>query len=211
MPLTSHFHDAAQLMLSLANGCGVLGDVSYFMPNSMGYTLPLYWRMTFWGRSGVVETAITWDHMMVALDGEEQPRHEPLPAGNPGGYLQAFLDDVAGKPAGDRLHTQLILDRARVALQIQAAASSEGGQTTFMKLKGFTIAVTDVAAMVRFYNAVFGTNLQAVEAFGMRLYRGELAGYALTFCPNSLLAIKAEKNRQQLSFSLLISPQRYTR
>jgi len=121
-----HFHDAAQLMLSLANGCGVLGDVSYFMPNSMGYTLPLYWRMTFWGRSGVVETAITWDHMMVALDGEEQPRHEPLPAGNPGGYLQAFLDDVAGKPAGDRLHTQLILDRARVALQIQAAASSEG-------------------------------------------------------------------------------------
>ena len=69
-----------------------------------------------------------------------------------------------------------------------------------MKLKGFTIAVTDVAAMVRFYNAVFGTNLQAVEAFGTRLYRGELAGYALTFCPNSLLAIKAEKNRQQLSF-----------
>ncbi|MCB0111955.1 MAG: Gfo/Idh/MocA family oxidoreductase, partial [Caldilineaceae bacterium] len=121
-----HFHDAAQLMLSLENGCGVLGDVSYLMPNSMGYTLPLYWRMTFWGTKGVLESSITADHILVALDGEEQPRHEPLPAGNPGGYLQAFLDDVAGKPQEDRLHTQLILDRARVALQIQAVAATEG-------------------------------------------------------------------------------------
>lgn len=122
-----HFHDAAQLMVSLENGCGVLGDLSYFMPDSMGYILPLYWRMTFWGRKGVVETAMNLDHIMVALDGEAAPRHEPLPPGNPGGYLQAFLDDIAGTAKGSAdpggtLDTAAVLASARVALQIQAAA-----------------------------------------------------------------------------------------
>ncbi len=118
-----HFHDAAQLMVSLENGCGVLGDVSYFMPDSMGYTSPLYWRMTFWGRKGVLETSATLDHIVVALDGEDAPRHEPLPAGNPGGYLQAFLADVAGeqRDAG-ALDTATVLASARVTLQVQAAA-----------------------------------------------------------------------------------------
>ncbi|MCB0064180.1 MAG: Gfo/Idh/MocA family oxidoreductase, partial [Caldilineaceae bacterium] len=118
-----HFHDAAQMMLSLDNGCGVLGDVSYFMPDSMGYALQLYWRMTFWGRKGVIETSLNSDQIMIALDGEEQPRYEALPTGNPGGYLQAFLDDIAGVDSADTLNTQTILRSARVALQIQAAAT----------------------------------------------------------------------------------------
>jgi len=125
-----HFHDAAQMMLRLQNGGGVLGDVSYFMPNSMGYTLHLYWRMTFWGRKGVIETSMTADHMMIALDGEDAPRHEPFPAGNPGGYLQAFLDDINGAVAeGDAgeepLNTQTVLKSARIALEIQTAADEQ--------------------------------------------------------------------------------------
>ncbi len=126
-PEYPHFHDAAQLMVSLENGCGVLGDLSYFMPDSMGYTLPLYWRMTFWGRKGVVETSMNLDHIMVALDGEAEPRQEPLPPGNPGGYLQAFLDEIASTSKGsggskDVLDTTAVIASARVALQIQAAA-----------------------------------------------------------------------------------------
>ena len=122
-----HFHDAAQMMLSMDNGCGVLGDVSYFMPNSMGYTLHLYWRMTFWGRKGVIETADTIDHIMLALDGEDQPRYEPLPAGNPGGYLQAFIDDIVAGPNGANspegiLNTAGVLASTRTALLIQEAA-----------------------------------------------------------------------------------------
>jgi predicted dehydrogenase len=123
-----HFHDAAQMMLGLDNGCGVLGDVSYFMPNSMGYTLHLYWRMTFWGRHGVIETATTTDQIMVALDGEAQPRYEPLPAGNPGGYLQAFLDDIAIGPSetkDDILNTAKVLANARTALMIQGVADQQ--------------------------------------------------------------------------------------
>lgn len=122
-PAYPHFHDAAQVMLTMDNGCGVLGDVSYFMPNSMGYTHSLYWRMTFWGRKGVVETSMTSDQIMVAVDGEENPRYEPLPAGNPGGYLQAFFDDIHGK--NPDLNTQTILSSARTVLQIQAAANKQ--------------------------------------------------------------------------------------
>lgn len=118
-----HFHDAAQMMFSLDNGCGVLGDVSYFMPNSMGYTLHLYWRMTFWGRKGVLETATTIDHIMLALDGETEPRREPLPAGNPGGYLQTFMDDISGQSEkNDALNTETVLASTRIALMIQAVA-----------------------------------------------------------------------------------------
>lgn len=68
-----------------------------------------------------------------------------------------------------------------------------------MQLKGFTIAAVDMDTMVRFYNVVFTADLQPFDAFGTVLYGGELAGYPLTFCPNSLLQIKADKNRVQLS------------
>jgi predicted dehydrogenase len=40
------FKDAAQMMLTMNNGCGVLGDVSYSVPDSLGYGHPLYWRVT---------------------------------------------------------------------------------------------------------------------------------------------------------------------
>ncbi|MCB0064181.1 MAG: hypothetical protein KDE19_18790 [Caldilineaceae bacterium] len=52
-----------------------------------------------------------------------------------------------------------------------------------MKLKGFTIAAVNVTAMVHFYNKVFAAKLKPVDAFGTVLYRGELAGYALSVCP----------------------------
>lgn len=119
-----HFQDAAQLMLAMDNNCGVIGDVSYFMPNSMGYTLPLYWRMTFWGRKGVIETSATTDQIMVALDGEPTPRQVPLPPGNPAGYLTAFLHDIAGATQDDELTTEVVLQATRLALEIQQAAQS---------------------------------------------------------------------------------------
>lgn len=117
-----HFQDAGQMMLTMNNGCGVLGDVSYFMPDSMGYTLPHYWRMTLWGREGLLETSATLDHILVARNGEKAPRQEPLPSGNPAGYLNAFLHEIAGTTVEGELTTADVLRATRFTLEIQQAA-----------------------------------------------------------------------------------------
>jgi predicted dehydrogenase len=119
-----HFEGAGQLMLTLENGAGVLGDVSYMMPDSSGYTLPFYWRMNFWGRKGILEIAHNQGHIALALDGEGGVRHEPLLEGNPGGYLHAFLHDVAGTTGPKELCTADTLRAMRVSLLAQHAADS---------------------------------------------------------------------------------------
>ncbi len=117
-----HFEDAGQMLLSMENGCGVLGDVSYFAPDSSGYTLPFYWRTTLWGARGVLETSITADAVTLALNGESGVRREPLLPANPGGYLRSFVHDLAGDLAKDELCTAHALRAARLALTIQKAA-----------------------------------------------------------------------------------------
>jgi predicted dehydrogenase len=119
-----HFEDAGQLMLTMDNGCGVLGDVSYFMPDSSGYTLPFYWRVTFWGRQGVIETSHNAGDIIVALNGETGVRRESLSAGNPGGYLRSFVRDIEGTVEQDELCTAQTLRAARIALTVQEAADT---------------------------------------------------------------------------------------
>jgi predicted dehydrogenase len=120
----AHFADAGQMMLTLENGGGVLGDVSYFAPDSFGYTLPHYWRMTLWGEGGLAETSYTQQTITLALNGEQEMRQRPLPAGKPGGYLAAFLHDIQGTSAPGELTTAGILDASRTTLRIQEAADS---------------------------------------------------------------------------------------
>ncbi len=71
-----------------------------------------------------------------------------------------------------------------------------------MKLKKIIIASVETEKMVRFYNGVFASGLEPFDAFGTVMYRGQLAGIELLFCPNEILGIEAEKNRQQLSFEV---------
>ena len=74
--------------------------------------------------------------------------------------------------------------------------------STNIRLTGFVFSPIDVPAMVHFYNAVFDSDLRPFEALGTTLHRGQIAGLRLIFCPNDLLEIRAEKNRQQLSFAV---------
>ena len=119
-----HFKDAAQLMTTLENGCGVLGDVSYFMPDSQGYSLPYYWRMTLWGRKGVVETSCLSEHISLALDGEKALKKMPLPDANQDGYLKSFINDIAGTSDTGDLTTESILTVSRISLTIQKAGDN---------------------------------------------------------------------------------------
>lgn len=71
-----------------------------------------------------------------------------------------------------------------------------------MLLTRITIATTHTEAMVEFYNAVFDANMQAFTALGTTLYRGNIAGIDVMFCPNEVVGIQAQKNRQQFRFAV---------
>ncbi|MCL6519346.1 MAG: Gfo/Idh/MocA family oxidoreductase [Armatimonadetes bacterium] len=117
---TPHFRDAGQFMLKLSNDGGVVGDVSYFMPNSLGYTLDFYWRMTFFGREGIIETSSTAKSIMLAKDGNKEPEMFPPAKDNSGGYLRSFAEEVLhGKTEG--LSTEDVLRASYVALLTQHA------------------------------------------------------------------------------------------
>ncbi|HYF00558.1 MAG TPA: Gfo/Idh/MocA family oxidoreductase [Planctomycetota bacterium] len=121
----SPMRDGAQFMLTMNNGAGVLGELSYFMPDSMGYTIPLYWRLTVFGRKGVLETSGTSDSIRAGLDGKKQMETLPLPPADPGGYLRAFLNDVRGEARPDEVRTEGVLKAARLALTVQKAADDQ--------------------------------------------------------------------------------------
>ena len=114
------FNDAAQFMLIMDNGCGILGDVSYSEPDSHGYKMPHYWRFTVWGTKGVIEFNSVEKKITAWIQGETAARTiEAAPYAGPR-YLDWFLMDVAGKKA--ELDTALVLKRTRQALELQQLA-----------------------------------------------------------------------------------------
>jgi predicted dehydrogenase len=122
LPQVPHFKDAAQMMLTLENGCGVLGDVSYFSPDSFSYSLPLYWRTTIWGTRGVAEANYNENEIKLYQNGETAVRIVPPDESTPGGYLEAFLREVRGETVGLTLSTEEVLRASRVSLLVQQAA-----------------------------------------------------------------------------------------
>jgi predicted dehydrogenase len=118
---TPWMHDAGQFMATLKNGAGVMGECSYFAPDSMGYSLPQYWRMTFFGRDGVLELVNTQKTLTLARNGEKEPVLQEALPDTPGQYLKSFLAEVAGKPIAGALSTADILRATRQALLIQEA------------------------------------------------------------------------------------------
>ncbi|MDQ1256151.1 MAG: Gfo/Idh/MocA family oxidoreductase [Candidatus Hydrogenedentes bacterium] len=118
------FQDGAQLMLRLDNDGGVIGDVSYLTPEGAGYTLPAYWRFGIHGSGGYLETSATAKTVAVFCKDVADAREEPFDPPRPGGYLDDFLQDLAGNPNPEGLHTERVLRSARQTLQIQAAADT---------------------------------------------------------------------------------------
>jgi predicted enzyme related to lactoylglutathione lyase len=69
-----------------------------------------------------------------------------------------------------------------------------------LQLTQMTLATTHMPEMVRFYNTLFGVQLQPTEVYGSTLYRGTLAGIPLLLCPNEIAGVEAEQSRHQLAF-----------
>jgi len=120
-PADSHFLNAGQFMMEMENGAGLVADVSYFAPNSHGYTLPLYWRLTLWGSLGVIEATLTAKEIMIYKEGEKTGRALPIAAPTPGGYLESFLTELRGRHGAD-LTAPEIFRASYVTLKAQEAA-----------------------------------------------------------------------------------------
>jgi predicted dehydrogenase len=125
LPQVPHFRDAAQLMISMADGCGVIGDVSYMMPDSFGYKNPHYWCFTVWGDKGMAQTSVAADLVTLYKDGETKLQEISVTVEKNQGYLAAFLAETAGEPR--ELTTDVVLRSTRVTLMAQQAADL--GQT----------------------------------------------------------------------------------
>lgn len=118
------FQTGAMAMLELDNGGGVLGDVSYLVSDAHGYSIPSYWRMTFYGdiataeANSAGEVVHLWPHQGEAED-------VPATGAVAMRYLKEFLADVEGEPVADGLHTARVLESTRIALRIQEAADTK--------------------------------------------------------------------------------------
>lgn len=117
-----HFKDCAQFMLSMNNGCGVLGDVSYLAPDSMGYSIPQYWQLRFWGTDGLLENSNTTKEITVYHKADKAPRTVKPDGGSPGGYLDAFIREIRGEKTNLHLSSTEVLRASRLTLQVQEAA-----------------------------------------------------------------------------------------
>ena len=116
------FKDAAQFLLQMNNGAGVVGDVSYFMPDSQGYALPQYWRTTLYGRGGILEIGANLPGVWLARNGEKMPQTIPVAPAQSFYYLDALTREIAGQKTGLALTTREVLAASRLALQVQFAA-----------------------------------------------------------------------------------------
>jgi predicted enzyme related to lactoylglutathione lyase len=67
-----------------------------------------------------------------------------------------------------------------------------------IKLMRVTLAITDMPAMVTFYNHVLDAHLEPVT--DTPFYRGAIAGIDVLFCPNAIAGVDAQQNRQQFRF-----------
>jgi predicted enzyme related to lactoylglutathione lyase len=70
-------------------------------------------------------------------------------------------------------------------------------------LNRVTLTTTNMIMMVRFYNEVFGAELEPAPQYGVTtpaFHQGNLAGINLLLCPNQVARVKAAQNRHQLRF-----------
>lgn len=125
LPQFPQFQECGQALLQLGNGAGVSCDVSYLSPDSFAFDIPLYWRFTFWGEDGVLEAGVTSKSLTLFRNGANEPEQIALPVPQPGGYLDAFLQEIAGETEGLHLSSAEVFRSSRVSLMVQSAADQK--------------------------------------------------------------------------------------
>lgn len=115
-----HFSDSAQFLIRLASGAGVMADVSYAAPSTLGYSHSAYWHFRIWGDKGMIEFNAVSSGVKAWLDGEKEPRVlSPVKVNK--NYVDRFVSSVTN-PALRAEMTRDMLDSAEQTLKIQAHA-----------------------------------------------------------------------------------------
>ncbi len=91
-----HFKDCGQYMVTLEDGCGVICDVSYAIPDGVEFALPYYWHFYFWGTKGTVAFNIHDKALTYYVAGNKEAVTVPLIQPKTD-FVSDFLDLVAGK------------------------------------------------------------------------------------------------------------------
>lgn len=118
------FQDAAQLMLRLGNGCGIIADVSYLAPTKCGFAGEQYWRVSCHGSNGMAETYCGAKSVKVATHEDEKPREISLCPQEGLVYLESLLIETGFKQGTTELTTQDVLRASRIALMAQQEADA---------------------------------------------------------------------------------------
>lgn len=114
------FRDCGQFMLSLSNGAGVIADISYSVPDTIGYGIPYYWEFKIWGSCGMLSFSASTDGVKLYKNGEKEVL-EVLPIETEDNYLEAFIDEVLGKKSS-LLSCDEVFDSSEATLLIQKKA-----------------------------------------------------------------------------------------
>lgn len=123
-----HFMDCAQCVFRTADGTSVMGDVSYLAPDTAGYKLDGYWRVTLHGEHGMLETGCNREGVQWVGDRSDRPEILPTTESRPGGYLEDFIGDLDELPESDeRLATNDVLRVTSKALELERRARQTPG------------------------------------------------------------------------------------
>jgi len=117
-----HFCDSAQFMGALANGASVMADISYSAPDA-AFSLPSYWRFTFWGNGGYLECRLGEGAVTIACSQDTHPR-KIAAASVSDNCITDLIKEIDGEK--NRFDTSSVLKSSRIALLLQHAANQTG-------------------------------------------------------------------------------------
>jgi hypothetical protein len=109
-------------MATLENGCGVTGDLSYLVPESISYSFPEYWRFWLTGAKGVLTGGYNDKTLTLYRNGETKAISVEAAPANSGGYLDSFLRALDGTAGMEDLSAGDVLAASRLGLLFQEAA-----------------------------------------------------------------------------------------
>ncbi len=113
------FKDSGQIMLTAQNGAGIMGDVSYSIPDGVEFTYPNYWRFQIFGTLGVLDFSLAGADSVYYLKGDSTPHI--LPAGETLNYLDDFYNLINGE-SNVMLTPDEVFEATETTLKIQKAS-----------------------------------------------------------------------------------------